>query len=312
MRALLLLGVLVTSKPSKSTGSGCPGKLPSRSEEHISWFKKIHKTWPPGRVNHYPGPIPAVNSPGWEKGLLDRQFKLSKAGRGPEIDRTLHWEMYLDLAQMWITKNFTASGWATRTMPADVHKKVKAFLKKSEKAGRSEGKTIHITGDRQMHHLPGDLKQLVFDTIRPMLEVWADQPPNSLRPTSCYGIRKYLEGSTLEGHVDVLNTHVLSAVYVVEDKNLSEPWFMELKPDFAGEDVDLDLREGQVFLYESAKLPHGRPGKLIGKDSSYASVFTHFQPMNWNMVNEDRVYAVNPNVLEASWSGESIERAAEL
>ena len=72
------------------------------------------------------------------------------------------------------------------------------------------------------HHLPGDLKQLIFDTIRPMLEarnrslaaklacpidpsgalwpfgggrrdaqVWADQPPNSLRPTSCYGIRKY-------------------------------------------------------------------------------------------------------------------------
>ena len=32
-------------------------------------------------------PIPAVNSPGWEKGLLDRQFKLSKAGRGPEIVR---------------------------------------------------------------------------------------------------------------------------------------------------------------------------------------------------------------------------------
>ena len=30
-----------------------------------------------------------------------------------------------------------------------------------------------------------------------------------------------------------------SAVYVVEDKNLSEPWFMELKPDFAGENVQL-------------------------------------------------------------------------
>jgi hypothetical protein len=201
-------------------------------------------------------------------------------------------------------------------MPTDVHEQVKAFLKKSEEEKRAnvrdEGKTIHITGDRQMHALPHDLKTLIFDTIRPMLEEWTDQPPKSLKPTSCYGIRKYLEGSTLEAHVDVLNTHVLSAVYVVEDKNLAEPWYMELKPDFAGDDVDLDLRAGQVFLYESAKLPHGRPGQLVGEGSSYASVFTHFQPKNWDMVNEDRVYAVNPNVLHASWNGKDMERAAEL
>ena len=50
----------------------------------------------------------------------------------------------------------------------------------------------------------------------------------SLRPTSAYGIRKYLEGSVLDAHVDVLNTHVLSAVYVVESFNLTQPWYMEM------------------------------------------------------------------------------------
>ena len=113
----------------------------------------------------------------------------------------------------------------------------------------------------------------------------------SLRPTTAYGIRKYLEGSVLDAHVDVLNTHVLSAVYVVESFNLTQPWYMEMVPDFAGDSAKLDLHGGQVMLYESAKLPHGRPSVLTGPDAYYASVFVHYKPKWWSMANE--VYKIS-------------------
>ena len=76
----------------------------------------------------------------------------------------LHWEIYLDLAQMWMTRNFTASGWATRTMPEAIHQEVLDFFHAGEKktGGMNEGNKIHIAGDRTMHHLPGPLKQKVF------------------------------------------------------------------------------------------------------------------------------------------------------
>ena len=124
----------------------------------------------------------ARNSPGWIKGLLQRQFDLTKAARDPKMTHQLHWEIYLDLAQMWMTRNFTASGWATRTMPEAIHQEVLDFFHAGEKktGGMNEGNKIHIAGDRTMHHLPGPLKQKVFQAIQPIVEDWAGEPRGSL------------------------------------------------------------------------------------------------------------------------------------
>ena len=35
-----------------------------------------------------------------------------------------------------------------------------------------------------------------------------------------------------------------------------------------------------MLLYESAKLPHGRPQPLHGRH--YASVFLHYRPVDWD------------------------------
>ena len=58
---------------------------------------------------------------------------------------------------------------------------------------------------------------------------------------------RYNEGSTLAAHVDVLKTHVLSAVYAVDVRNLARPWPMELTPDFLGEDVPMGCRVCRVL-----------------------------------------------------------------
>ena len=46
--------------PREGRAWRCPGQLPRRSEDHVSWFKKIHKSWPPGREKQYPGCAPQV------------------------------------------------------------------------------------------------------------------------------------------------------------------------------------------------------------------------------------------------------------
>ena len=63
------------------------------------------------------------------------------------------------------------------------------------------------------------------------------------------------------------------------------------------------------MLYESAKLPHGRPSVLTGPGAYYASVFVHYKPKWWSMANEDRVYAVDPSTLRQSWDGVPMNEA---
>ena len=54
----------------------------------------------------------------------------------------------------------------------------------------------------------------------------------------------------------------------------------------------MDLKPGEIFLYESAKLPHGRPSTFFGEH--YAALFMHFRPPDWDFQNVDRVYGLPP------------------
>lgn len=78
-----------------------------------------------------------------------------------------------------------------------------------------------------------------------------------------------------------------------------KPWQMKVDPDLSGEMKHTTVMPGQLFLYESAKLPHGRPDKLEGDHSAH--IFIHFKPKGWAYTNMDRVYGVPPN-----WDGKRI------
>jgi hypothetical protein len=68
---------------------------------------------------------------------------------------------------------------------------------------------------------------------------------------------------------------------------------MKVDPDLAGKERNEQVMPGQLFLYESAKLPHGRPTPLKGSYSAH--MFIHFKPKGWGYTNMDRVYGVPPN-----------------
>lgn len=119
--------------------------------------------------------------------------------------------------------------------------------------------------------LPPDLQRDVHTALQPMVEAWAGR---ALLPTFVYGIRRYLRGTRLKMHRDRPRTHVYGVSLNV-DQQLEEPWPLVIE-DTHGHKHDIVLRPGELVLYESLRLLHGRPQPLRG--DFYAGVFAHFQP----------------------------------
>merc|ERR1711879_688096 len=98
--------------------------------------------------------------------------------------------------------------------------------------------------------------------------------------TAFYGIREYQNGAWLRGHVDRIDTHVVSATLTLQTEEGVET------PDWPLEVVNIDgtrsaiqTEPGSMILYESAKVIHGRP-KIFNGTYHYGA-FAHFRPVNW-------------------------------
>ena len=152
------------------------------------------------------------------------------------------------------------------------------------------------------------LQERVVEATRQQVAKWAGVAPDGLELTSFHPIRVYYNQSTLVTHVDQVDTHVLSAVYVVDadlESEGSKPWLMETDPSFTGEKDKAEVLPGKLFLYESANLPHGRTVPL---QSAYsAHIFVHFKPKDWAYTNIDRVYGVPP-----AWDQPALHQRREL
>lgn len=129
----------------------------------------------------------------------------------------------------------------------------------------------------QITHLPPDLKSKLTQDLQPILEEWYN---GELVMTSIYGIRKYTNGSILRMHVDTLSTHVVSAIINV-DQEVEKDWPL-LILDHDDNEHNVTMAKGDMVLYESAKLLHGRPEKFVGKH--YDNIFIHFKPSTgWDL-----------------------------
>jgi hypothetical protein len=87
--------------------------------------------------------------------------------------------------------------------------------------------------------------------------------------------RRYVNGSTLQQHVDRLDTHAISAILQVGVEDVKEPWPLVIR-DHDGARHEVFMQPGEMVLYESARLVHGRPKPFNGK--SYYNLFVHFRP----------------------------------
>lgn len=124
-------------------------------------------------------------------------------------------------------------------------------------------------------------KQAIWDGLKPVLEAWTGQ---RLKPTSLYGIRIYGEDAILAPHLDRLP--LVSSAIMQIDQDVDDPWPIEVI-GHDGRAYNVTLAPGEVALYESSTIVHGRPYPLRG--NFFANVFVHFIPVDESGKNDPGV-----------------------
>lgn len=243
-----------------TTASGCPARYPTSETERTSEFTRIHSTWPP-RTDSIAAAAAAEpdRAAAWSAYMAQKEDAVARIE-----DTQWRWERWLELVQIRTLPTFTKTGWGIGDMPADVHAAVLAHVRREHaNAGGPAGPGIfdsaqqekpdgYVRGRIRMLEMPAELQKRVTRAVQPLVAEWAgiDGGAASLQPTSTHGTRIYYNGSTLTTHVDVVASHVLSAVYVV-DRDVEEGgWPMEADPDLQGAHQVVDFGPGKLFFYE--------------------------------------------------------------
>jgi prolyl 4-hydroxylase len=210
-----------------------------------------------------------------------RQHYGNKASRcdSTETDRRA-----MSLRQPASMVNYTATGYHKLKAPQQVMELLYAhwdrnFVNRKEEAwpvgnvyvnhwaSPTSMLSVEDTGLRGGGHT---LKQQIWEAAKTTIEAWTNM---ELKPTSMYGIRVYTEGAVLSPHVDRLPLVSSAIVNVAQD--VDEDWILEVI-DRLGRAVNVTMEPGDMVLYESGSLIHGRPFPLKGR--YFANIFIHFEP----------------------------------
>jgi prolyl 4-hydroxylase len=119
-------------------------------------------------------------------------------------------------------------------------------------------------------------RQLIISEVQSVLEAWVSSSNTPLIPTSLYGIRVYGNNSILAPHVDRIPL-IVSAILNI-DQDVETPWILQVIGHDGGAH-NLTLQPGEMILYESHSILHGRPYPMQG--NYYANVFVHFEPVGF-------------------------------
>lgn len=124
----------------------------------------------------------------------------------------------------------------------------------------------------------GHLVNTIYESLKVIIQEWTGQ---NLIPSSLYGIREYREEAVLSPHVD--RNPLINSCIINVAQDVDEPWPLEV----IGHDGiarNITMEPGDMVLYESHSIIHGRPFPLKGK--YYANAFIHFEP-DPSMKHED-------------------------
>lgn len=136
-------------------------------------------------------------------------------------------------------------------------------------------------GDASLVGGGGSIRTEVWDATKEVLEQWTGV---ELSPSSLYGVRVYQEGAVLAPHVD-RNPLVISAIVNVA-QDVDEEWPLEVY-GHDGNAYNITMEPGDIILYESHSILHGRPFPLKGRH--YANVFIHFEPLSHSTMQKSIV-----------------------
>jgi prolyl 4-hydroxylase len=123
------------------------------------------------------------------------------------------------------------------------------------------------------------LKQKIWNAAKNILQEWTGE---ELTQCSLYGIRIYHADAVLATHVDRLPLVSSAIINVAQD--LDEPWPLEVI-GHNGVAENVTMEPGDMVLYESHSVLHGRPFPLKGR--YMANIFIHFEPIGHSLRHYD-------------------------
>ena len=189
----------------------------------------------------------------------------------------------LDYQKVSDIPHFTKEGFTIKPVPSELFSAITDFNEKSKDEEEDEyvegGKLEKIISSKKhriatsLRQIDLDLRAKIINYIQPELETWTGL---DLLPTYVYGIRTYRRGAELKMHKDTLQTNVISVIINVDQK-VDEPWALQIK-NHEGELSEVLLKPGEMCLYESATLDHGRVKPFNG--DYFSNVFASFIPLS--------------------------------
>jgi len=198
-------------------------------------------------------------------------------------DQSEMYRLKMNNLQPMSMRNFTEQGFLHTRAPEKGFRLLKEFWQKHREQADTEWHSINTYHNMwespptlvnvQDAKLGGgtEIQKEIWEMVRLSLEEWTGQ---HLAPCSMWGIRIYHNDSILTPHVD-RNPLVSSAIINV-DQDVDEPWPLEVW-GHDGKPYNVTMEPGDMVLYESHSVIHGRPFPLRGK--FYANIFVHFEPI---------------------------------
>jgi hypothetical protein len=188
-------------------------------------------------------------------------------------------------------KRYTKNGYHKMKMPEEAKTRLLAHYNKHKRSRKTENWRKNQT-QTNFHEVPMTMVELDLDRaerdsigndlIAPILQEWTKTP--SLKLNSFYGIREYHRGSELHMHIDRMESHAISGILNLAQEGMEEEWMLQVV-DANGEWKEVATRPGDMVLYESSTVIHGRPKPLKGE--LFVNAFVHFSAPNWQYWRSD-------------------------
>ncbi|KAL9182371.1 hypothetical protein ACHAXT_013023 [Thalassiosira profunda] len=217
-----------------------------------------------------------------------------KRGRYSACRATEEDRVEMSLRQPKSMQNYTELGFKKIKAPKEVWERVKKFWDdnkdrenwKSENWPKGNTYTNHWESptymvsveDTKLRGAGSNIKRKVWNAARDTIQEWTGE---ELTDCSLYGIRVYTEGSILATHVDRMP--LVSSAILNVDQDVDEPWPIEVYAH-DGKAYNITMEPGDMVLYESHSVLHGRPFPLKGR--YYANIFIHFEPTGHSLRHE--------------------------
>eukprot|EP00606_Chrysophyceae_sp_TOSAG23-5_P001581 GSChrysophyteH2.ASY1.ANO1.1252.1 assembled CDS len=207
-----------------------------------------------------------------------------------------------------VTRTFTELGFSKGKLPDDLFQSIRTYYYNNRmQLAREEwdDKGLFVNWwevEAYMIAIPWRLKSYWQRRLMPLVEAWGGV---ELELTDIYGMRRYEDGARLLTHVDREQTHAVSLIINIAQIGMREPWMLEIY-DFAGRLHEVEMDEGDIVYYESARCLHGRMKALHG--TAYINLFAHYRPIG----DPDWFTKQNPDdtpeqCLDVSQAAESVQ-----